>query len=236
MKAIATICARGGSVGVPRKNIRPLLGKPLIAFTIEQARACQRIDRVFVSTDDAEIADIALSFGAEVPFLRPAELATSDASKLDAIRHLVNWVVGNQGPVETIVDLDPTSPLRTVDDITECINLLTNDVDMVITGYLAEKNPYFNMVEYKADASVGLVIASGAYVKTRQSAKHVYAMNASVYVWHAHRFSTDLWSHRSIKLHVMPRERSIDIDSEIDFDLVELYMRRRLAAGAPSPL
>lgn len=231
MKAIATICARGGSVGVPRKNIRPLLGKPLIGYTIEQARACQQIDRVFVSTDDAEIADIALSFGAEVPFLRPAELATSDASKLDAIRHLVDWVVANKGPIEAIVDLDPTSPLRRIDDITECMKLLTNDVDMVITGYLAEKNPYFNMVEYKADGNVGLVSPSGAYVKTRQSAKKVYAMNASIYVWRAHTFSTDLWSHRSIKLHVMPRERSIDIDSEIDFELVELYMRRRLAAG-----
>lgn len=217
-------------MGVPRKNIRPLLGKPLIAYTIEQARACQQIDGVFVSTDDAKIADIALSFGAEVPFLRPVELATSDASKLDAIRHLVNWVVANRGPIETIVDLDPTSPLRSVDDISECMKLLTNDVDMVITGYLAEKNPYFNMVEYKADGNVGLVNDSGVYVKTRQSAQKVYAMNASIYVWHAHTFSDNLWSHRSIKLYVMPRERSIDIDSEIDFQLVELYMTKHLVA------
>lgn len=219
---------------MPRKNLRPLLGKPLIAHSIEHARSCAEIDRVFVSTDDAEIAATALSFGAEVPFLRPAELATSEASKLDAIQHLVGWIAGNEGPFERIVDLDPTSPLRRVDDISACLRLLDQNVDMVITAYPADKNPYFNMVEYKPDGGVSLVRPSRSHVLTRQSAPKVYAMNASVYVWHARTFSTDLWSPRFIKLHVMPRERSIDIDSEIDFELVELLMRKHLASSDAS--
>ena len=217
---------------MPRKNIRPLLGKPLIAYTIEQARACSQIDRVFVSTDDEEIAAVATSCGAEVPFLRPTELATSTASKLDAIQHLIDWVANKEGPFDTIVDLDPTSPLRSIEDIGACLGLLTEDVALVITAYPAEKNPYFNMVEHKPDGGVGLVIPSESYVRTRQSAPPVYAMNASIYAWHERTFSRNLWAGR-IALHVMPRERSIDIDSEIDFDLVDLLMRRRLAADAP---
>ena len=109
---IITICARGGSAGVPGKNIRPLCGKPLIGWTIEQAFASKVADEVFVSTDSEDIARVARSFGAQVPFLRPAELATSTAGKLPVIQHLVEWVEAQHGPVNSIVDLDPTSPLR----------------------------------------------------------------------------------------------------------------------------
>ena len=107
---IATICARGGSQGLPGKNIRPLLGKPLIAYTIEQALAHPQIDRVFVSTDSPVIAEAARKAGAEVPFLRPSQLATHNAGKIAVIEHLVGWVVNHVGPVQRIVDLDPTSP------------------------------------------------------------------------------------------------------------------------------
>ena len=130
---IITICARGGSAGVPGKNIRMLCGKPLIAWTIGQALEAGIADHVFVSTDSQDIADAAIAAGAEVPFLRPAELATATAGKLPVIQHLVEWVDGNRGPVRSIVDLDPTSPLRDVTDIQTCFKMLDAETDVVIT-------------------------------------------------------------------------------------------------------
>ena len=229
MSTIATICARGGSRGVPGKNIRPLAGKPLIVHTIEQARACRLIDAVYVSTDEARIADIAKSAGAKVPFLRPAQLATAEAPKLPVLNHLVQEVERLGVAVETIVDLDPTSPLREVADIDACLALLTSSTDVVITAYEAEKNPYFNMVELDDQGRVRLVKAPPAPVEARQAAPKVYAMNASIYVWHRHTLDKGLW-HGRAALHVMPRERSIDIDTPLDFKLVELLMQEKRGA------
>jgi len=227
MTTIASICARGGSTGLPRKNIKLLHGKPLIAHTIEQALASPGIQRVFVSTDDEEIAEVAKYAGAEVPFLRPAELASSTAAKLPVIRHLVEAIEKMGVTVSKIVDLDPTSPLRLVSDIGRCIELLDDETDVVITAYPAEKNPYFNMVELKADGNIGLVKSLVGGVVARQQAPVVYAMNASVYVWHRHSLQKGLWDGR-VKLHEMPRERSIDIDNAIDFRLVEMLLGDRI--------
>ncbi|MEP6908515.1 MAG: acylneuraminate cytidylyltransferase family protein [Pseudoxanthomonas sp.] len=225
---LATICARGGSAGVPGKNIRPLLGKPLIAWTIEQALASGIFDRVCVSTDSAEIAGVAVAAGAEVPFVRPAGLATATAAKLPVIRHLVEWIEANSGPVDRVIDLDPTSPLRDVADIRACNDLLDEGAELVITGYESDKNPYFNMVEHKADGSVGRVCVPAGNVVARQLAPKVYAMNASIYAWRRSCLTDSLWLVPGLRLHVMPRERSIDIDHPIDFDLVELLMKQRI--------
>jgi CMP-N,N'-diacetyllegionaminic acid synthase len=224
---IATICARGGSSGLPGKNIRPLLGKPLIVHSIEQALACTAIDVVYVSTDSPEIADVARKAGATVPFLRPAALATAEAPKLEVIRHLVAAVEADGRRIDRIVDLDPTSPLRELSDIEACLGLLRPGIDVVITGYEAEKNPYFNMVEFDEQGRVRLVKAPEVPVEARQAAPKVYAMNASIYVWHRHTLQKGLWEGRAA-LHIMPRERSIDIDSMLDFRLVELLMEERL--------
>lgn len=223
MKTICTICARGGSVGVPRKNIRPLLGKPLIAYTIEQALACPKIDGVYVSTDDDEIAAVARHYGAIVPFKRPAELATSEAGKLPVIQHLVDYLLAQGTDVDRVIDMDPTSPLRSAVDIETALELLDADTDVVITAYQSDKNPYFNMVERKADGNVRLVKPMPGGVASRQAAPTVYSMNASIYVWHRTTLTAGLWNGRT-QLYEMPRDRSIDIDSEIDFKLVEMLM------------
>lgn len=228
---IISICARGGSAGVPGKNIRPLAGKPLIAWTIAQALASGLADRVFVSTDSEAIAQVARDCGAEVPFLRPAQLATATAGKLPVILHLVDWVEANQGPVTRIIDLDPTSPLRDIADIEACAALLDAATGLVITGYESDKNPYFNMVERKAGGAIERVCPPAVEVLGRQGAPKVYAMNGSVYAWHRHSLKSSLWDAGPIRLHVMPRERSIDIDHEVDFDLVELLMQRRAVHG-----
>lgn len=232
MTTVCTICARGGSVGVPRKNIRLLRGRPLIAHTIEQALACPEIDRVFFSTDDPEIAEIAAACGAEVPCLRPAELATSQAGKLPVIEHLVAHVETGGLQIDRVVDLDPTSPLRRVSDISAAIAMLDDQTDVVITGYHADKNPYFNMVEQRPDGCVQMVKTApdGQRVLSRQAAPPVWAMNGSVYVWHRATLSYGVWSGR-VRLYDMPRERSVDIDSEIDFRLVEMLMQEAAAAG-----
>ncbi|MES2413228.1 MAG: acylneuraminate cytidylyltransferase family protein [Pseudomonadota bacterium] len=229
---IVSICARGGSAGVPGKNIRPVLGKPLIAWTIEQALSCGLADRVIVSTDSQDIAAVARACGAEVPFLRPAELATAQAAKLPVIQHMVDWVEGSSGrAVETIIDLDPTSPLRLISDILACTALLDEQTDLVITGYESDKNPYFNMVERDPQGYAGLVCKPASEVFGRQSAPKVYAMNASIYVWRRSSLTGSLWSSSRVRLYEMPRERSIDIDHPVDFDLVELLMKKKL--GTP---
>lgn len=221
MRTIGTICARGGSVGVPRKNIRELHGKPLIAWTIEQALATPSIDAVYVSTEDDEIAEVAVKYGASVPYRRPDELATSTAGKIPVIRHLVEFLESQGERIDRIVDLDPTSPLRTVEDVENAVALLDAETDVVITAYLADKNPYFNMVEEKPDGGFGLVVHSDAV--SRQAAPAVFSMNGSVYVWHRATLARGLWDGRS-RLYEMPRERSVDIDSDLDFKLVELLM------------
>ena len=224
---IISICARGGSTGLPGKNIRDLLGKPLIGWTIEQALQAGVADQVFVSTDSEEIAAVARHFGAQVPFLRPPELSSSTAGKLPVIQHLLEWIESRFEPVETIIDLDPTSPLRNVEDIHACLKLLDGDTDLVITGYEAEKNPYFNMVEAKADGYFERVCKLDFDVVARQDAPKVYSMNASIYAWRRQALSASLWAAKRIRLHVMPRERSIDIDHAVDFELVELLMKRK---------
>ena len=135
----------------------------------------------------------------------------------------------HHGRFDRIVDLDPTSPLRTVDDIDACLMLLGEQTDTVITTFESEKNPYFNMVERKADGNIGLVCASAGAVVARQLAPQVYSMNASIYVWHAHTLQKGLWNGR-VRMHVMPRERSIDIDSLLDFSIVEMLMTQRYEA------
>lgn len=228
MTTIATICARGGSTGLPRKNVRPLLGKPLICWTIEQALRTPRIDGVYVSTDDEEIATVAKRAGAIFLGFRPPELATSHAPKMPAIRHLVEQVESTGASPEIIVDLDPTSPLRDVADIESCIQLLTPSTDLVITAYPSDKSPYFNMVEEQPDGNIRLVKSPPEQVFGRQQAPPVFSMNASVYVWHRRTLSQELWAGR-VRMHRMPRERSVDVDSLLDFKLVELLMRERLS-------
>ena len=227
MNTIISICARGGSQGVPGKNIRPLLGKPLIAWTIEQALASGLADGVFVSTDDAQIAAVATAHGATVPFVRPAELATAATAKVPVIQHLVGWLEAKGRIVDRIIDLDPTSPLRDLADIHACAALLDPQTDVVITGYESDKNPYFNMVELKQSGFYGRVCAPPTEIAGRQQAPKVYAMKASIYAWHRHTLAQSLWSHPRIRLHPMPRERSIDIDHPVDFELVELLMKRK---------
>lgn len=218
MRTIATICARGGSKGLPRKNVLDFMGKPLIAHAIADALNCPQIDRVFVSTDCPEIAQIAQAFGAEVPCMRPAELATDEAGKLPVIEHLVRHVEKSLGPVDRVVDLQPTSPLRTVLDVQACLAMATFD-GLVTTAYDCGISPYFTMVETDSLGFAKLSKSSDA--KRRQDAPSVLTLNGAVYVWSrsalAHASINGIWS-VAVRTVEMPRCRSVDIDDALDFE------------------
>jgi CMP-N,N'-diacetyllegionaminic acid synthase len=225
---VAAICARGGSKGVVKKNLRMLAGKPLIAHTIEQALGCGIFDRVVVSTDDTEIACAARESGAEVPFLRPEELARDDSPKWPVFRHLIENLENHDGTkINILVDLDTGTPLRSHLDISESIMALTNsNADVVITAYEAERNPYFNMVEWQGDY-VKLVKSTGTIITRRQDAPKVFSLTPSVFAMHRDFIlNASHWSEGRVKIHEVPRERAIDIDSDIDFHWVEFLMQK----------
>jgi len=227
MKIIASVCARGGSKGVYKKNIRQLAGKPLIAHTIETALKCKDIDRVIVSSDDHEIIKISEEYGAEAPFIRPKELAEDTSPKWPVFQHLVKYLEDNKGEnVDILVDLDPTSPLRKVQDIENCIDMLKNsEADIIVTVQKSRKNPYFNMVE-QCGEYVSLVKKNINPVTRRQEAPAVYSMNASIYaVWRDFLFSHDSIFDGKVKAYVMS-ELAIDIDSEIDFQFIEFLIEK----------
>ncbi|MBS4096030.1 MAG: acylneuraminate cytidylyltransferase family protein [Sulfuricella sp.] len=234
MKRICTICARGGSKGVKGKNIRPLLGRPLIAHSIEQAKASGLFEAIAVSSDSDLILEISKEYGADYLIKRPDELATDVAAKLPVIRHCVEEVERQKNcSFDTIVDLDATSPLRSVGDIQMAVALLEESgAGNVITAMPSRRSPYFNLVELNENGGVELSKLLEIPVVRRQDAPKCYDMNASIYVWkHAVLFVKGTVFNADTKLYVMPEERSIDIDSEIDFRFVEFLMSNDLHVG-----
>jgi CMP-N,N'-diacetyllegionaminic acid synthase len=235
LSVLATICARGGSKGVPGKNIRPLLSKPLISYTIETAKNCSAIGHVVVSTDNDEIASVAEAYGIKVPFRRPSEMATDSAAKIHAIRHAMIYVEENTGFIpDIVVDLDVGAPLRASEDIVSCVKVLEThpEFDAAVTVYEADRNPYFNMVEFDGD-SVHLVKIGYSFV-ARQSAPCVYSVSGSVFAWRRDSLmamsATHLYQGKWGGC-IIPRERAIDIDYEIDFEFVEFLMGKKLCNG-----
>jgi len=224
MIAVAFIFARGGSKGLPGKNIRSFRGRPLIAWSIEQALAVRRIKRVIVSTDSEEIAAVARDYGAEVPFMRPAELARDDSPEWLAWRHALNHLMETAGQYpDVFVSVPATAPLRKVDDIERCLDEFDKgDAEMVITVTDAQRSPYFNMVKANPDGSVELVIPGSSTVTRRQDAPAVYDMATVCYVANPEFvISHGATFEGRVKAVYVPPERSIDIDTLLDFRIAE---------------
>lgn len=237
MKRLCTICARGGSKGVPGKNIRPLLGKPLIAWTIEQALQSGLFEHVAVSSDDEAILEAARHAGATILVRRPDELASDSAAKAPAILHaLLSAEEQTATKYDILVDLDATSPLRLAEDIKGSVDLLeTSGCTNVITGSEARRSPYFNLVERAPDGTVHLSKPKGKIVR-RQDAPSAYDMNASIYVWRREPFVANPGVfYDDTQLYEMPDDRSQDIDSALDFKIVELIMRERHGQVSSDP-
>ncbi|MCA1477340.1 acylneuraminate cytidylyltransferase family protein [Bradyrhizobium sp. NBAIM08] len=233
MSLVCTICARGGSKGVVGKNARDLLGRPVLAWSIEQARETGLFDAIAFSSDSDALLDAAVKAGADIAVKRPDEMATDTAPKLPAIRHCLEQAIAQMGRTpEIFVDLDVTSPLRLASDITGAVALLRESgARNVITGAPARRSPYFNLVEQRADGSVGLSKSANPPITRRQDAPRCFDMNASIYVWRVAPFlEHPAVFYPDTRLFEMPEERSIDIDSDLDFALVELLLRQRLPA------
>jgi CMP-N,N'-diacetyllegionaminic acid synthase len=232
MKAICTICARGGSKGVVGKNARELLGKPLLAWSIEQAKQTGLFQAIAFSSDSDLLLQTALQSGADIVVKRPDVMATDAAPKIPAIRHCLEEAIARSGiSPDLFVDLDVTSPLRLPSDIAGTVELLRRSgAHSVITGAPARRSPYFNLVEERSDGSIGLSKPADPPITRRQDAPRCFDMNASIYAWRVAPFlQHPAVFYPGTRLFEMPEERSIDIDSELDFTLVELLLRKRLA-------
>lgn len=227
---ICTITVRAGSKGVPGKNLRIVAGRPLFAHSVAQAVATGLFDEVVVSSDSEEILLLAPTFGATGVVRRPPEMATDTAGKVPAIAHAVRSTETRTGErYEVCVDLDATSPLRTTDDIRDAVAMFEADnVDSLITGAEARRNPYFNLVEEQPDGTVAVSKTPGDAVLRRQDAPRCFDMNGSIYIWRRSALLDEqVVFFPSTILYQMPDDRSIDVDSEFDFRIVEWLMGQR---------
>ena len=228
---LATICCRGGSKGVPGKNIKLLDGIPLIVHTILQSQNSILIQDLIISTDDDQIAQIALKAGAKVPFNRPADLASDSSSKWPVFIHALEFYEKEYGvEVDYLVDLDVTVPLKTSLDIDGAIQMALDnpETEVVITGYEPERNPYFNMMEIRPDGLAEIVKKSEKPIVRRQDAPEVYSLTPAAFVIKKSAlYNYPHWSKAPCRIYPMPRERAIDIDSTLDFELIEFLMNKK---------
>ncbi len=227
---LGAIFARGGSKGMPRKNIKMLNGKPLLAYAVEATKAVKGIDAVIVSTDDEEIAAVARQYGAEVPFMRPSHLAADDAPEILSWQHAVQeYGKLRERPVDVLVSVPATAPLRRPADVALCLEtLLSSNADAVVTVTDAERNPYFNMVKLDDKGYASIVIPPAETISGRQSAPKVYDMTTVAYAVRADflRRGKRLFEGKVRTVHV-PRERALDIDTPLDFELAEFLLNRK---------
>jgi CMP-N,N'-diacetyllegionaminic acid synthase len=224
-RVIAVIPARGGSKSVPGKNIRPLAGKPLIAWSIEVAQQVSEIDRIIVSTDDAQIASIGRLHGAEV-YPRPPHLATDEALVIDGLKDMLQTLETEGDAPEWVILLEPTCPLRTANDVRDCLKLIAQGgYDSVATFKDAELNPHR---AWRLTDGVPEVFIEGAIPwLPRQKLPKAYQLNGAVYVFRASLLANEAKSLLVGKLGavLMPRDRSQDIDDQIDFTIVESFIK-----------
>jgi CMP-N-acetylneuraminic acid synthetase len=235
MTVLCIIGARGGSQGLPGKNIRPLLGKPLIAWSIEQALVTPEIDRVIVSTDSDEIAAAARTAGAEVPFLRPESIAGPSVGKFQVWQHALETCEAHYNEsYEILIDLDCTNPLRDSADISGLIAQFRasrdRGVEAVFSICEARKNPYFNLVEANEFGALKMSKSLGDTIVARQAAPPVFEHVASLYALAPEylRRAQHLLDGHAEGYDIGP-EKSFDVDSEIDFRIIEFLMQDRIA-------
>ena len=229
MTCWAFIFARNNSKGVPGKNTKLLCGKPLISHAIEHVKQTDQISRVFVSTDSHEIAKIAEKAGAEVPFLRPPELAQDTAPEWQAWQHAITVVQSKYGEFKTFVSVPTTAPCRDARDIDRCINALDSETDIAITVTKSGYNPYFNMVKEDERGFVRLFgETDGRQYFRRQDAPTAYGITPVAYVSRPQHIlsSSGVWD-GSVKTIKVDSLTAIDIDTPDDFHLAELILKNR---------
>jgi CMP-N,N'-diacetyllegionaminic acid synthase len=224
---LGLIPARGGSKSIPRKNIKLLAGKPLIAWTIEAALQSQMLSRVIVSTDDPEIAQVAREWGAETPFLRPPELARDDSSSMSVVLHMLQWLEEQeQFSPDNVLLLQPTSPFRSSQDICAAIALAeTRQARAVVSVSEAEKHPYV-CKRILSDGTLVDFVASDLAYQRRQDLPPAYALNGAIYLNQCESLVRDhAFLPEGTLAYIMPVQRSLDIDTSWDWRLAELILK-----------
>ncbi len=222
---LGIIPARGGSKGLRNKNILPIAGKPLIAWTIEQALSSKYLDKVIVNTDSIEITDISKKYGADAPFLRPNDLATDEARMIDVVLYAMEHLEEDGYFYDSVMLLQPTSPLRTVFDIDSAIEMMiTNSAGAVVSVCEMEHHPYWSN-SLPHDKCMKDFLKPEVRNKNRQQLPVFYRLNGAIYL----AYSSYLKGHRDFigdrtYAYIMSKERSVDIDSELDFKLAELLL------------
>ncbi len=231
-RVVAFVFARGGSKGVPRKNLQLVDDIPLIGHAIRTALRTPGVTRCIVSTDDDEIAAVARTFGAECPFRRPPALATDDASEWLAWRHAIASVEASDGPFDVFLSVPTTAPLRHVEDIQACLDAYAaGGADVVITVTEAHRNPFFNMVVVDHDGRADLVVRPDRLAAGRQDAPQVFDMTTVAYVADpAFVQRADGLFDGRVRAVIVPPDRAIDIDTDLDLRLVRLLMAERRAS------
>ena len=229
MNILCTICARQGSKGVKNKNIIKIYGKPLIAYTIEQAKKANTFNKIVLSTDSRSIQKIGKKFGAESWFLRKHSLSSDNISKVNVIRDIfLKSEEKFKKKFDLIVDLDVTSPLRNVTDIINAIKYFKKKrLEILFSACKSKKNPYFNIVEYKKN-KISLVKNQKKQIYSRQKAKQTFDVNASIYIWSRKsliNFRT--FFKKKTGIFLMSEERSWDIDSYFDLKIVKFLLKKK---------
>lgn len=225
---LAIIPARGGSKGIPRKNIKDLCGKPLIAWTIEEALKSKYIDRTIVSTEDEEIAEISKKYGAEIPFLRPKELAEDDTPTVDVVIYLINWLERSEGyKYDYVCVLQCTSPFRNYLDIDKCLEKVEIvQMDGIVSICEVETNPYWTNI-FEGER-LKYFIEEGRSLTRRQQLPEVYRYNGAIYIVRKEvLIKQKTLEPKNMTGYIMNRENSIDIDDMMDFKLAELLIKER---------
>ncbi len=232
-RVLYLIPARGGSKGIPGKNIKPLLGKPLIHYAIESARELANDVDICVSTDDVTVANCAKEVGLKIPFMRPASLATDTATSNDVILHAIHFYKDQGIEYDVVVLLQPTSPFRQKQYIRDAIDALDSETEMVVSVKISQSNPYINLVEEDDNGHLKICKGDGKITR-RQDAPDVYEYNGSIYAINiASLLKTQNIKHfTKVRKLVMPSTLSIDIDTHEDWVLAERIGRQEFNINA----
>lgn len=234
MQVLAIIGARSGSKGLPGKNVRPLLGRPLLSWAVSTAKSCRRVQRVLLSTDSEEYAAVGREYGADTPFLRPSEHATDTSIELGYIRHALEWLAANESyRPDLVVRICPTAPLIRAEDIDRCIELLIDDpaADSAIIMTPAREHPR-KVVKVASDGRhvISYITEKGMDVAPSNRQSYVEAYNRqSLPIVSRWKTVVELMSQTgpTVRFHVVPQETALDIDTDFDFRVVETVLRER---------
>lgn len=230
-KILAIIPARGGSKGIPQKNIKPLNDKPLIAYSIDAALESKLIDRVIVSTEDRKIAQISKKYGAEIPFLRPKELAKDKSPAIDVILHSIDWLENQKQYFDIIVLLEPTSPLRQTEDIDKCIKILINTKRakaIVSIAKLESCHPEFNVILNKKGFIKKLNGSTNFKALRRQDLSKVYFFDGTIYASYINTIKEKKTFYHNLTFgYIVPRYKSLEIDEPFDLILAEALIKAK---------